>query len=606
VLDALDAAALRRWCTAGLESLTRHRGEIDQLNVYPVADADTGTNLVLTMQSVLDALRGAPAAAPGADGLGETARLAAHGALLGARGNSGVILSSLLRGIADVLGSVPAQARGCELAAALTRAADLSYTAVAQPVEGTMLSVARAAAQAAEAAARPAPGLDLAGGQPGNLVAVARAAARGGAEALARTPAQLPVLAREGVVDAAGLGLVLLLEALVSVVTAEPVDSTHQGGGPAIGTSDTTRLNSPPATAPAPTGCGEGDVVAAGLAPAPATSWPQYEVQYLLDAEEAAAPGLLDRLSALGNSAVVAASGTGLLRVHVHVDDVGAAVEAGVDVGRPSRIVVTRLPEVPASPAASSPPAGPRAGGAAADGLRTSGRRAVVATVAGEGLARLLSAEGVGVLDPPVTASQVLVALRETKAGAAGAGAAGAGAAGAGAAGAGEAVVLAGEADESAVREAAALARRDGLVVAVVPIRSPVQALAAVAVADPGRRFDDDVIAMAEAAAGTRFGSVEVALTDAFTSVGPCRAGDLLALLDGDVAAIGSDAALLATELIERMVPGCELLTAVVGAQAPPDLASRIERTVAERDPTVEVVRYDGGRSPALLLLGAE
>jgi len=588
VLDALDAAALRRWCSTGLESLTRHRGEIDQLNVYPVADADTGTNLVLTMQSVLDALRGAPATAAGADCLAETARLAAHGALLGARGNSGVILSSLLRGIADVLGSVPAQARGCELAAALTRAADLSYTAVARPVEGTMLSVARAAAQAAEAAASPATGPGRAGGQPGNLVAVARAAARGGAEALARTPAQLPVLAREGVVDAAGLGLVLLLEALVSVVTAESLDSA-----PGPGTSALQRLRVP---APGSGGCGElRGVAAADLAATASTSWPQYEVQYLLDAEEAAAPGLLDRLSALGSSAVVAASGTGLLRVHVHVDDVGAAVEAGIPVGRPSRIVVTRLPEVPASSVATSPPAGlgagaavdgAPAGGAPAGGAAASGRRAIVAVVAGEGLAQLLSAEGAGVLDPPVTTSQVLAALREF--------------------GAGEAVVLSGETDDSAVRQAAALARQDGLVVAVVPIRSPVQALAAVAVADPARRFDDDVIAMAEAAAGTRFGSVEVALIDAFTSVGPCRAGDLLALLDGDVVALGSDPAVLATDLLERIVPGCELLTVVPGAQAPSDLASRVERTVAARDPTVEVVRHDGGRSAALLLLGAE
>jgi len=590
VLDALDAAALRRWCSTGLESLTRHRGEIDQLNVYPVADADTGTNLVLTMQSVLDALRGAPATAAGADCLAETARLAAHGALLGARGNSGVILSSLLRGIADVLGSVPAQARGCELAAALTRAADLSYTAVARPVEGTMLSVARAAAQAAEAAASPATGPGRAGGQPGNLVAVARAAARGGAEALARTPAQLPVLAREGVVDAAGLGLVLLLEALVSVVTAESLDSA-----PGPGTSALQRLRVP---APGSGGCGElRGVATADLAATASTSWPQYEVQYLLDAEEAAAPGLLDRLSALGSSAVVAASGTGLLRVHVHVDDVGAAVEAGITVGRPSRIVVTRLPEVPASSAATFPGAGgvaaagvpadgAPAGGAPAGGAAASGRRAIVAVVAGEGLAQLLSAEGAGVLDPPVTTSQVLAALREF--------------------GAGEAVVLSGETDDSAVRQAAALARQDGLVVAVVPIRSPVQALAAVAVADPARRFDDDVIAMAEAAAGTRFGSVEVALIDAFTSVGPCRAGDLLALLDGDVVALGSDPAVLATDLLERIVPGCELLTVVPGAQAPSDLASRIERTVAARDPTVEVVRHDGGRSAALLLLGAE
>ena len=144
VLEVLDAAAVRRWCSAGRRDLAAARDEIDDLNVYPVPDGDTGTNLLLTMEAVDDAVRAAP------DGTAATVRAMAHGALMGARGNSGVILSQLLRGLADVLeqdGSAVGLRRG------LARAAELAYAAVAAPVEGTLLTVAREAAEAVAALA---------------------------------------------------------------------------------------------------------------------------------------------------------------------------------------------------------------------------------------------------------------------------------------------------------------------------------------------------------------------------------------------------------------------------------------------------------------------
>ncbi len=188
MLNSLDAAAVRRWCAAGLDALRRHQQEIDDLNVYPVPDGDTGTNLVLTFTSAAEALAAEPddgeqpdatAAEHEVTRLGRALRCMARGALLGARGNSGVIVSQLLRGIADALAAQP-EVRGRELAGALQRAADACYAAVAEPVEGTVLSVARAAADAASDA------------DSDDLVAVATAAARGAAEALARTPQQLP------------------------------------------------------------------------------------------------------------------------------------------------------------------------------------------------------------------------------------------------------------------------------------------------------------------------------------------------------------------------------------------------------------------------------
>src|SRR5579859_782492 len=193
VLDVLDAVAVRRWCAAALDGLRRHQQEIDDLNVYPVPDSDTGTNLVLTLAAAHEAV------AEHGD-----LRVMARGALLGAKGNSGTIVAQLLKGLADALPDAP---RGRAFAAGLTEAARSAWRVVDKPVDGTVLSVADAAARAAQRS-----GSD-------ELAEVVRAAASGAAEALARTPDQLAVLAEAGVVDAGGRGLCVLLNALVEVVT---------------------------------------------------------------------------------------------------------------------------------------------------------------------------------------------------------------------------------------------------------------------------------------------------------------------------------------------------------------------------------------------------
>lgn len=323
-LQELDAAALARWCDAGLVTLRAHREEIDALDAYPVPDRDTGTNLLLTWESVRSALGERLAGT----GLASTVEAMAHGALLGARGNSGLIVSQLLRGMAATFAPL-ASAGGAQLAAALVRAAESAYAAVGAPVEGTVLSVARAAGAAASAAA----------------------------SALAATPAQLGVLARAGVVDAGGRGLVLLLVALRPVVTGEPLT------GPA----------------PAPL------VAHAGLVGERESGGDlAYEVQLLLDTdpmgEQQAVAALRVALSAFGDSLVVvgaAPTSPGLCSVHVHVDDVGAAVEAAIAAGRPHGIRVTRFADAP------------HMGGGQPAPSALSGR-AVVAVVAGAGLAAQL------------------------------------------------------------------------------------------------------------------------------------------------------------------------------------------------------------------------
>nr|WP_205808679.1 DAK2 domain-containing protein [Micromonospora sp. HNM0581] len=533
-MDTFDAAAVRRWCADGLATLKRHQGEIDELNVYPVPDGDTGTNLVLTLTSAQQAL--AMDLDTHADGTstahGHALRLMARGALLGARGNSGVILSQILRGLADTLAPVP-QVRGRDLAVALRGAADAAYTAVARPVEGTLLSVVAAAADAA--------------GQTGSdeLRVVTRAAADAAADALANTPEQLPALARAGVVDAGGKGLCLLLDALVEVVAGEsPVR-------PAPGVAQVRR-----------------PVAVAGAVVAP-TEY-AYEVQFLLDAEAAAVDRMRETLTRIGDSLVVVGD-QGTWQVHVHVDDVGAAIEAGVVAGRPHQISVTRFADQPE-------PAPPRS----SDG------RAAVVVAAGAGIAELFATEGAVVVPGKPTSGELLEAVQAT--------------------GAAHVVVLPNDPEaQVAANQVAAEAYRAGVDVAVVPTRSPVQALAALAVRDPQRRFADDVIAMAEAAGACRYAEVCRAGREALTVAGPCRAGDVLALVEGEVNLIGADLVETCVALVDRMLGGGgELVTLLVGVDAPDGLVDAVRTHIAARWPFVEVQAFPGGQPHHPLLVGVE
>ena len=271
--------------------------------------------MYLTVSAARDAIREATGGDPEAP-MGEALVAFSRGALLGARGNSGVILSEMLGAIARRIAEAsPKERNASVMADALHRAADASYAAVGEPVEGTMLTVFRAASEAA---------LAVAADDTVRARDVFTTAAQAAREALARTPDQLPVLRNAGVVDAGGRGICVILDAAETALTGRrpmPVPSTI--GQHAI---------------PIPHlagGLPEGDLSPDG---------PSYEVMYLLDAEDDAIPTLRKRLGALGDSLVVV-GGQGLWNVHVHVDDVGAAIEAGIDAGRPHRVRVTHFAE---------------------------------------------------------------------------------------------------------------------------------------------------------------------------------------------------------------------------------------------------------------------
>ncbi|MFJ8468457.1 DAK2 domain-containing protein [Streptomyces swartbergensis] len=633
-----DALAVRTWCGLALETLGRAREEIDAINVYPVADGDTGTNLYLTVESAVaavEAVFAGHAARSGPEGptLADAVRAMAHGALIGARGNSGTILAQLLRGMAQVLaeggtaqaGGESAQADGRGLRLALRHAADSARQAVAHPVEGTVLTVASAAADAADAAC----------GAEGDCGTVARAAYQGARAALAATPGQLPVLERAGVVDAGGRGLVAVLGALVETFTGErprevavsvTAGALRVGAGPA--SAVVSEAGVPGALAAGDTGApharvvpGQADGSAAGVLAGPAgdsqdlyadvrgpharveaaeglapavgaprgecadtaavadEDGPAFEVIYLLEAEDAAVARLRERLDALGDSLVVV-GGDGLWNVHVHVDDAGGAVEAGIEAGRPYRIRITHFGAGDVHTTGAERPPRERA------------QRAVVAVVPGEGLAGLYTEAGATTVlarpgEPPAS-GELVQAVRRAHAR--------------------EVVLLPNDAELRHTAAAAAeQARTEGIRVALIPTRSAVQGIAALAVHEPERRFDEDVVSMTSAAGATRYAEVTVAERQAWTMAGICQAGDVLGLIDGDVAVIGSDVTATAEAVLDRMLAaGGEMVTLVLGDEAPDTIAEHLEGRVREGYLAVDTVVYRGGRQGALLLIGVE
>ncbi|MFC7493443.1 MULTISPECIES: DAK2 domain-containing protein [unclassified Nocardioides] len=535
-----------RFVDLATDALAAAREEIDALNVFPVPDGDTGTNMYLTVSAGRDAIRGAVEADPGVD-VGAALATFSRGALLGARGNSGVILSEMLGALARRVSQASPDERNARvMAEALRCAAEASYAAVGTPVEGTMLTVIRAAADAAVAT------VDGSATRARDVFAVAAAAARA---ALARTPEQLPALAAAGVVDAGGRGVSVILDAAETVLTGRrPVPVTAPLGARHI-----------PVPAPA-----QGDLSADG---------PSYEVMYLLDADDAAVPDLRAALAPLGDSLVVV-GGEGLWNVHVHVDDVGAAIEAGIKAGRPHRVRVTHFAEQVA---------------AARTATTRTGRR-VIAVAAGPGLGSLFEEAGAvmvrgGPGQRPST-GELLQAIT--------------------ACGAAEVVVLPNDGDTIRAAEIAARtaeADLDGAIrVAVIPTHAQVTGLAAIAVHEPGRGFDQDVLEMTATARHARQGAVTVAAKQAITMAGPCEPGDALGVVAGDFAVVGADLFDVARDVLERLLAGGgELVTIVAGAEdAEGALATRCAAYVEERHPAVDVVVYDGGQPRYPLLMSAE
>jgi len=279
--------------------LERSAAEIDSLNVFPVPDGDTGTNMLLTLRSAL-----AEASRFGNDTVSSVARALARGALMGARGNSGVILSQILRGLAVTLDGKECL-EGKDLVAGLMAGSNLAYKAVSRPVEGTILTVIREAAAAAEEASLNS-----------DLCSVMEATVSAARDSVARTPSLLPVLREAGVVDAGGLGLYVIFEGLLRYLRGEVVEGYE--------TPEPISVDLPKVTA------GE---LSYG-----------YCTEFMLEGQNLSLDEIRSRLETIGESVLVVGDGN-MVRVHVHTLDPGAAISYATSLGTLHQVKVQNMDE---------------------------------------------------------------------------------------------------------------------------------------------------------------------------------------------------------------------------------------------------------------------
>jgi hypothetical protein len=529
----LSARELRSTIATYSELLRSHKDVINRLNVYPVPDGDTGTNMTLTIESVAAEL------GPLGDDaeMSEVCKAIAHGSLMGARGNSGVILSQMLRGLVakfPINGDVSADL----LAESFENADVLARQAVVRIVEGTMLSIARAAAEGARAHCE-------------TLIELVRSARDRAKDALAFTPEQLPVLKQAGVVDSGGTGLLLLYDALCSVVAHDPLPIAPSADSITVHIHEETEAR---------------ESTIADL---------RYEVMYFLDAEDDKMHAFREVWSGIGDSIVIV-GGEGLYNCHIHTDNIGAAVEAALDAGRPRDIRVTDLSEQVIEErwvregSVEQPD----------DELDPAPATSVVAVVVGDGVGRIFRSLGVRVLVAggqsmnPSTAD--LVAAVE-------------------ATGSPQVVLLPNNKNIRPVAE-----QVDALVeqtVTVVPTNSIVEGFAALLEYDPDATAAENKTAMSASACNVVAAEVTQAVRDTTTDVGEVHVGDWIGLATKGVRSIDHSIAGASNHLLDDLItPSHELVTIIEGEGSSPANTRRITEFLADEYPHVAVEVHHGGQ----------
>ncbi len=548
VLDRLAPADLRRLVATYRDTLRAHQDELNRLNVYPVPDGDTGTNMALTLESVVSELDTHQGAEADASAMEEVCEAIRHGSLMGARGNSGVILSQILRGLADTFAPLESIS-ATDVATGLRTAADAAYQAVLRPVEGTILTVVRSAAESVEQA--------VAEGES-TLSGLLERASEAARDAVARTPELLPVLREAGVVDAGGRGFELLLASWLNVVSGTPVPDPQVVNTPAAVDAHMQHRH---------------DELDGG----------RYEVMFLLHADDANVPAFKNTWDALGDSIVVV-GGEGLWNCHVHTDEIGAAIEAGIAAGTPARIQVTDLVEQVAHLEQEQ---------WVVDQEAPSQERvttAVVAVAVGDGLRRLLGTLGVqqvvagGQSMNPSTA-QILDAVGACNA---------------------EGVIVLPN-NKNIVPVARQVPDLTDVLVDVVPTTAVVEALAALVVYDPAKTVAENTAAMAEEAQRVSAGEVTQAVRDSTAECGPIKSGDWIAITrDGIVAAVPS-ALDAAVALLDALVDDAsELVTVLVGEDATEHDVAALGDHLGKAHPECEVELHRGDQPLYPFLIGVE
>ncbi len=536
----MDGALLRQALLGSVSWLASNQEEVNRLNVFPVPDGDTGTNMLLTLQSAVEDIKESQAT-----DVGKIARIAAHGSLMGARGNSGVILSQIFRGFAR---SVEGKTKltPVELAGALEEAANAAYRAVLKPTEGTILTVAREAGRAATLAAAAD------GATPSDVV---RAAAEGARKAVERTPTQLQILRDAGVVDAGGYGLQVMLEGMLR--TLEESDGAEVSRRPVVAAQTALEL--------------------------PEEGW-GYCTEFLIAGENLDVDTIRERIAAMGNSVLVVGEPE-LVKVHVHTDDPTSVLSLAGAYGRLEKLSVgdmssqhRRILEQ------ASPPAGVQ------QAKRPNGV-GLVAVASGAGLVEILKGLGVDALVEggqtmnPSTRDMLNAIEAQPY---------------------DEVVLLPNNKNVvMAAREAVNASTKKK--VHLVETQTVPQGIAAVIAFNPERSAADNAGAMREAAGRVQTIEVTHAVRDSRSNGVTVKKGDVIALVNDKLETAGGDYGSVVAEALQQLgLEAYELVTVYTGEGATEGDAELVSSAIRDRFPQLEVEVQAGGQDHYPFILSVE
>lgn len=542
----IDGSQLRKaFVTAG-EVLRAQREQVDALNVFPVPDGDTGTNMSLTWQGAIAELNRVQD-----DSVPAVVQAMARGSLMGARGNSGVILSQILRGFALKL----AQTREigpAEVAAAFRGAADTAYKGVMKPVEGTVLTVIREAAQGAEKAVRKA----------GTAVEVWQAAVAAAEAGLARTPELLPILRQVGVVDAGGQGLVILLKAMLASFQGQEVQVEL----------------SRPAQVQAPLELKVEDELPADLGDIKY----HYCTEFILKGQDLPLTLLRGKLEVLGNSLLVVGE-SDLAKIHVHTNRPGQALEIAGQYGslhniKISNMVDQYLEKQQAQASASAPAA------------REQKELGVVAVATGSGLSQVFESLGVdqvvagGQTNNPSTAD-LLAAVEAVPAH----------------------TVLILPNNGNVIMAAQQVEQLAAKRVVVIPSRTIPQGLAAMLQYDPEGDVESNREAMSKALGQVISGEITYAVRDSQIDGFEIKAGDILGLIDDKVQVVGESREEVFLQMLARVVSeDHSLLTVFAGEGVSQEEQESLLARLRESFPQLEIELHRGDQPVYAYVFGVE
>ncbi len=547
-----SGADLRAGFVFAAAYIHHYRDRVNALNVFPVPDGDTGTNMALTMKGALEAVEDLAADATAS----EVAQKLAYGALMGARGNSGVILSQIFRGFANGLGGAP-EIDGRDLARALDGARETAYKAVMRPVEGTMLTVIRGAADTAKAESETHPA----------VVDVLRAARDGAQVALDGTPDQLDILRQAGVVDAGGQGVVYILDALVRSATGD-TELPENGVAPATPGSDMAFLDMVGETH------GED---AFG-----------YCTNFMVMGSGIDTDRVRDEIAAMGQSAVIVGDDT-MLKVHIHTLNPGEVLAYAVRLGDLDQIKIdnmSRQTEALTSQRRAATDERPQV----PEEERLHGSLAIIAVAAGRGISDALLSLGVtsivegGQTMNPST-QELLSAVEGSPAT--------------------EVILLPNNKNIlMAANQVAELTSKD---VRVVPTRSIPAALSALTAFNTDQSMDDNVDDMTRAMADTCAIAITRAVRDVELNGVAVRNGQTIGLINDELVTSGDDELdVVMKTFAETEMDDPELLTVFVGEHVGGDEAEELEAALAGAWPDAEVELHDGGQPHYRYIISAE